>query len=34
MKEKALWLALGVIAGVVFAPQISKLPLLSKLPTV
>lgn len=34
MKEKALWLALGVVVGIVFAPQISKLPLVSKLPQV
>ena len=34
MKEKALWLAIGVVVGIIFAPQISKLPLVSKLPQV
>lgn len=34
MKEKAIWLAVGVVLGIVFAPQISKLPLVSKLPQV
>jgi hypothetical protein len=34
VKEKALWLAAGVLLGIVFAPQISKLPLISKLPQV
>lgn len=34
MKEKALYIAIGVVVGIVFAPQISKLPLISKLPTV
>lgn len=34
MKEKALYIAIGVVIGIVFAPQISKLPLVSKLPTV
>lgn len=34
MKEKAIYIAIGVVIGIVFAPQISKLPLVSKLPTV
>lgn len=34
MKEKAIWLAAGVVLGIVFAPQISKLPLVNKLPQV
>lgn len=34
MKEKALYIAIGVVVGIVFAPQIGKLPLISKLPTV
>jgi hypothetical protein len=34
MKEKLLWAGIGVILGIVFAPQISKLPLLNKIPTV
>ncbi len=34
MKEKAIWLAVGVVLGIVFAPQISKLPLVSKIPQV
>jgi hypothetical protein len=34
MKEKAIWVAVGVVAGIVLAPQIRKLPLVSKLPTV
>ncbi len=34
MKEKAIWFAIGVVAGIVFAPQISKLPLVNKLPQV
>lgn len=34
MNKKTLMLvALGVIAGVVFAPQVQKLPLVNKLPT-
>lgn len=33
MKEKALWLAAGIVLGIVLAPQISKLPLVSKIPT-
>lgn len=34
MKEKAIYIVIGVVIGIVFAPQISKLPLVSKLPTV
>jgi hypothetical protein len=34
VKEKAIWLAVGVVLGIVFAPQISKLPLVSKIPQV
>jgi hypothetical protein len=34
VKEKAIYIAIGVVVGIVFAPQISKLPLISKLPTV
>jgi hypothetical protein len=32
-KEHLMWVGL-ILAGVVFAPQIRKLPLLNKLPTV
>lgn len=34
--SKITWqgVALGVVVGIVLAPQISKLPLVSKLPTV
>jgi len=34
MKEKLLWAGIGVVLGIVFAPQLSKLPLVSKIPTV
>jgi len=34
VKEKLLWAGIGVILGIVFAPQLSKLPLVSKIPTV
>jgi hypothetical protein len=34
MKEKALWLAIGVVVGIVFSQQISQLPLVNKLPKV
>jgi hypothetical protein len=34
MKEKAAYVALGVLLGIVFAGQISKLPLVNKIPTV
>ena len=33
-KKELLWLAGGIILGVVFAPQVAKLPLVNKLPTV
>ncbi len=34
--KKGHWLAfgLGIVAGVVFAPQVAKIPLVNKLPTV
>lgn len=34
MKSKALWLAAGVVLGIVFAPQVQKLPLVSRIPQV
>ena len=34
MKSKLLWLAGGVVLGVVFAPQVAKIPGLNKLPTI
>lgn len=34
MKEKLIWAGIGVLVGIVFAPQISKLPLISKIPQV
>lgn len=34
MKDKLIWAAIGVALGIVFAPQITKLPLVNKLPTV
>ena len=33
-KEKAIWLAIGVLVGIVAAPQIKRLPLVNKLPQV
>ena len=33
MKEKILYVALGAVLGIVLAPQIAKLPLVSKIPT-
>lgn len=33
-KDKLTWLIVGVVAGIVLAPQISKLPLISKIPQV
>ncbi len=33
-KKELLWLAGGIILGVVFAPQVARLPLVNKLPTV
>lgn len=34
--RKGHWIAfgLGILAGVVFAPQVAKIPLVNKLPTV
>ncbi len=34
--KKGHWIAfgLGILAGVVFAPQVAKIPLVNKLPTV
>lgn len=34
MKEKIIWASIGVVIGIVLAPQISKLPLVNKLPQV
>jgi hypothetical protein len=34
MNSKYTYLALGVVLGIVFAGQIRKLPLVSKIPTV
>ena len=33
-KSKLIWLAAGVVVGIVLAPQISKLPLVNKIPQV
>ena len=33
-KEKATWLIIGIIVGIVAAPQIRRIPGVSKLPTV
>lgn len=33
-KKTILTLAAGVVLGIVFAPQISKLPLINKIPSV
>jgi hypothetical protein len=33
-KSKLMWLAGGIVLGIVFAPQISKLPLVNKIPSV
>jgi hypothetical protein len=32
-KKEILWLLGGILLGIVLAPQISKLPLVSKIPT-
>lgn len=32
-KSKLLWFGLGIVAGIVLQPQISKLPLVNKIPT-
>jgi hypothetical protein len=34
MKEKLIWAGIGLVIGLVFAPQIAKLPLLNKIPQV
>jgi hypothetical protein len=34
MKDKVLWVAVGVVAGIVLAPQLQKLPLVNKIPQV
>lgn len=34
MKDKAIWLAVGVVVGIVFSQQIKQLPLVSKIPQV
>jgi hypothetical protein len=33
-KEKATWLVIGIVAGIVLRSQIDKLPLVNKIPTV
>jgi hypothetical protein len=33
-KEKLTWLVVGVAVGLIAAPQLKRLPLVSKLPTV
>ncbi len=33
-KDKLIWLAIGVVVGIVFAPQVAKLPLISKIPQI
>lgn len=33
-KEKATWLAIGIVAGIVLRSQIDRLPFVSKIPTV
>ena len=33
-KSKLLWLAGGIVVGIVLAPQIQKLPLVNKIPQV
>lgn len=32
-KKELLWLAAGIVLGIVFAPQVAKLPLINKIPT-
>jgi hypothetical protein len=34
MNSKFMWLLGGVVVGIVFGPQISRLPLVNKIPTV
>lgn len=33
-KKELLWLAGGIVLGIVFAPQIQKIPLVNKIPQV
>jgi hypothetical protein len=33
-KQHMMWLGIGVLVGIVFSPQIRKLPLVNKIPTV
>jgi hypothetical protein len=33
-KSKLLWLGAGIVLGIVLQPQISKLPLVNKIPSV
>ena len=33
-KKELLWLVGGVILGIVFAPQVAKLPLVNKIPQI
>jgi hypothetical protein len=34
MKEKAMYIGLGIVLGIVFSGQISKLPLVNRIPQV
>lgn len=31
-KDKLMWLAAGILLGVIFAPQVAKIPLVNKIP--
>lgn len=33
-KEKMTWLVVGLVAGIVFSRQISRIPLVDRIPTV
>lgn len=33
-KSKLTWLAVGIVVGIVLQPQISRLPLVNKIPSV
>jgi hypothetical protein len=33
-KEHMIWLAVGIVVGIVFAPQIRKIPGINKIPVV
>jgi len=33
-KKELMWLAAGIVVGIVLQPQISKLPLVNKIPSV